>query len=57
MELSCIVDQMFPPLDKDRNQNPSPDDYSSFMFWRTTIPEIDEKEYIRSKSLPLINSS
>ncbi|KAH9419199.1 Lipin-3 [Dermatophagoides pteronyssinus] len=47
-ELSQFVDQMFPPLDKDRLVDQNTYDYNSFLYWRTDIPIIDEKELIGS---------
>lgn len=39
-DLSQFVDQMFPPL----QQSAYYDGYSSFMFWRPDIPELDDAE-------------
>lgn len=46
-ELSQFVDQMFPPLNKDRLVEPH-DDFNSFLYWRTDIPIIDDNELIGS---------
>lgn len=46
-ELSQFVDQMFPPLNKDKPNQDSmilPDDFSSFMFWRMELPILDEND-------------
>ena len=41
-DLSQFVDQMFPPLP----QRPYYDGFSSFMFWRPEIPELDVKDLV-----------
>lgn len=44
-DLSQFVDQMFPPLQKQAYY----DGYSSFMFWRPDIPELDDTELTVAK--------
>ncbi|KAI2803750.1 Lipin-3 [Blomia tropicalis] len=45
IDLSQIVDQMFPPL----HEQGFNDGFSSFMFWRPDIPVLDDQEIVAKK--------